>query len=463
MRGLQTRIFLTVWPLFVVAILAVGALSSRSARIELADFEARMPPPSLGDVPAALTDSVVTAWPVLRTTGGAGALQRIASRLGDSSQLLVLTPSGAVVASSEPALARATIRMTPNAAIDLMRTVTVAGAPQVQRLLVSGARLESREHGLLGYLYVLPRTMPPPSGARLMVAGIQRSLWLAVLLACLLAAVGTWMLAYPLVAQVRRLSAAASAVQGKSLSTRVRVSSRDELGELEQSFNRMAESLEQTEAAKRQLLSDLAHELRTPLTNVIGQLEAMRDGLRPPDAGTLLSTQEEALLLKQLIDELQELALADAGGLTFDLRALDARVEVQRAAEAFQASTPVIRLELPDDQVPVLADPRRLAQVLRNGLQNAITHTPRDGQITVSVRAEPDRTILAIADSGRGIPPEHLPLIWDRFYRVDASRDRSTGGMGLGLALTRRMVEGMGGTITASSEVGVGTTMTIRM
>jgi two-component system, OmpR family, sensor histidine kinase BaeS len=311
--------------------------------------------------------------------------------MGDSLQLLVLDTTGAVVVSSDASLTKADVRMNPNATIDLTRNLTRGTERQRQRLLISGERLISPYGGTLGHLYVLPATMPRPSGARTMVAGIQRSLWLAVMLACLLAAVGTWMLAYPVVAQVQRLTAAASGVQGKALSTRVRVSSRDELGALEQSFNSMAESLERTEGAKRQLISDLAHELRTPLTNVIGLLEAMRDGLRAPDVDTLRSTQEEALLLKQLIDELQELALADAGGMTFDLRLLDARIELQRAADAFQTSTPAIQLELPESDTTVLADPRRLAQVLRNVLQNAITHTPDDGRIVASLQQKVTR------------------------------------------------------------------------
>jgi signal transduction histidine kinase len=463
MRSLRARLFVTLWPLFVVAILAVGALSSRSARLELAQFESAMLSSRSGDVTASVTDSVVEAWTALYTRTGGATLQRLASRMGDSLQLLVLDTSGIFVASSDSSLTPANVRMKSNGGIELTRTLTRGRERQLQRLLISGSILSSREQGRLGYLYELPGTMPRPSGARIMVAGIERSLWLAVLLACVLAAVGTWMLAYPVVAQVRRLTAAASDVQANRLSTRVRVSSRDELGELEQSFNNMAESLQRTEAAKRQLISDLAHELRTPLTNVIGLLEAMRDGLRAPDADTLLSTQEEAMLLKQLIDELQELALADAAGLTFDIRPLDARVELRRAADAFQASSPPILLALPESHATVLADSRRLAQVLRNVLQNAITHTPAEGRITASLGRVDDTTVIEVEDSGRGIPVEQLPLIWDRFYRVDPSRDRATGGMGLGLALTRRMVEGMGGTIDAESEPGVGTTITIRL
>ncbi len=463
MRSLRARIFLTVWPLFVVAILAVGALSSRSARLELAQFEARTQPAGDGAALVRAADSVVAVWPALRTSGGSATLQRLAAQTGDSALLLVLDTSGTFVASSDPSFRDAEIRMMPNGEINLSRNVTRDGERQLQRLMVSGLPLVSAAQGRLGFLYQLPGAMPRLSGARRMVSGIQRSVWLAVLLACALAAVGTWMLAYPVVAQVQRLTAAASSVQAKALSTRVRVSSRDELGVLEHSFNRMAESLEQTEAAKRQLISDLAHELRTPLTNVIGLLEAMRDGLRTPDATTLQSTQDEALLLKHLIDELQELALADAGGLTFDLRVLPAGVEVQRAADAFQASTPTIRVVIPENDVLVHADPRRLAQVLRNVMQNAVTHTPRDGQITASLRRDGNAAVIEVADTGRGIPADQLPLIWDRFYRVDASRDRATGGMGLGLALTRRMVEGMGGTISAESAVGVGTTIAIRL
>lgn len=462
-RSLRARLFLTLWPLFVVAMLGVGALSSRSARAELAQFESRRL--SLGAVEATLgiTDSVAALWPTLRAPGGTRTLERFARALGDSLHLVVLDAAGQLVASSDPSLTRGEVTMHPNGDIEVTRTLAGGQSRGVQRLFMSGATISSAAHDTLGYLYRLPTDGPRFSGAQRMVAGIQRSLWQAVLLACLLAAAGTWLLAYPVVAQVQRLTAAAKRVQAKSLSTRVLVSSRDELGELEESFNRMAESLERNETAKRQLISDLAHELRTPLTNVIGLLEAMRDGLRAPEANTLRSTHEEALLLKQLIDELQELALADADRLVLDIRLLDARVEVQRAVDAFQAARPAIQLALPGEPTAVRGDPQRIAQVLRNVLQNAITHTPADGRITVSLHAEDSGIVIEVADTGSGIPAEHLPFIWDRFYRVDASRDRSTGGMGLGLALSRRLVEGMGGAIHAVSEPGIGTTITVRL
>ncbi|MCU0647514.1 MAG: HAMP domain-containing protein [Gemmatimonadaceae bacterium] len=371
MRSLRARIFVTVWPLFVAAILGVGVLSSRSARIELAQFEQREPAAPRERPVSPIGARVAAGWATVRRPEGAALLERLAREVGDSIHLLVVDTAGAFVASSDTSLASSHIAMQANGGLDLTRTRASGRERLMQRLLLHGDPVVTADDVTVGSLYVVPSALPPPSGAQVMVAGIQRSLWSAVLLACVLAAVGTWLLAYPLVAQVQRLTAAAVSVQEKALSTRVRVSSRDEMGALEQSFNRMAASLEQTEVAKRQLISDLAHELRTPLTNVIGLIEAMRDGLRTPDARTLASTQEEALLLQQLIDELQELALADAGALRFDIGTLDAGREAERAVAAFQAAAPRIVLDLPNAPVPVRADARRVAQVLRNVLQNA--------------------------------------------------------------------------------------------
>jgi signal transduction histidine kinase len=463
MRSLRARIFLTVWPLFVAAILAVGALSSRSARIELAQFEERAPSSEREPIVTPVASRVATDWTMLRSSAGARLLRQMAAQRNDSMEVLVLDTAGTFVAASDTTLAAATIVMRAGGIVELTRTRTRGPERQMQRLVLGGTPVVGRDSVPLGVVYLVPSGMAGLSGAQRMVAGIQRSLWLAVLLACALAAIGTWLLAYPLVAQVQRLTAAATRVQAKALSTRVRVSSRDELGALETSFNRMAASLEETEAAKRQLISDLAHELRTPLTNVIGLLHAMRDGLRAPDESTLRSTHEEALLLKQLIDELQQLALADAGGLSFEITALETRPEVERAIAAFQASAPAIVLEASAVPIRVQADARRLAQVLRNVLQNAVTHTPETGRITIRLQRVGSWAEIVIADTGRGIPAEQVPLIWERFYRVDPSRDRATGGMGLGLALSKRMVEGMAGEISATSEPGIGTTVTIRL
>ena len=160
---------------------------------------------------------------------------------------------------------------------------------------------------------------------------------------------------------------------------------------------------------------------------------------------------------------MQELTLADAGALTFELSAVDLRDTLHHASDAFQAMTPTPRVITPPEKVVALVDPRRIAQVMRNLLQNAITHTPSDGSITVTLTAENGWASIVVSDSGRGIPADQLPLIFERFYRVDPSRDRATGGMGLGLALSKRMVERMRGTIAAESTEGSGTRIIVRL
>ncbi|MBC7843806.1 MAG: HAMP domain-containing protein [Gemmatimonadaceae bacterium] len=462
-RSLRARLFLTVWPLIVGAILIVAILSTRSARGELAEFEARLNSPVAPTQLLAVADAVMRDWPTLRNADGASRLQTLAVQTGDSTALLVLDTAGVIVASSTDDVAQDDLHQQPDGSLELTRVTTSGNERRIRRLVLNGIALASASGQRLGSLYALPRGAPQPSGARMMVSGIQRSVWIAVIIASLLSALGAWWLAYPIVAQVQRLTQAARAVKANALATRVQVSSADELGELERSFNDMAQSLDETEQAKRQMISDLAHELRTPLTNVVGLLEAMRDGLRAPDAATLQSTQEEALLLKHLIDELQELALVDSGALAFEFADLDIRAELHHAADAFQANVPAPRVSTPTASVMVHVDRRRVAQVMRNLLQNAATHTSSVGTITITLTADATWASIEVSDSGRGIPADKLPHIFERFYRVDPSRDRTTGGMGLGLALSRRMVERMHGTIAAHSTEGVGTRITVRL
>ncbi len=462
-RSLRARLFLTVWPLIIGAILIVAMLSMRSARVELAEFEARLNGPAAPTQMLKMADAIMRVWPTLQSAVGIAQLRALAAQLRDSTALLVLDTAGVIVASSTDDVAQGDLHQQPDGTLEVSRVTSNGNERRMQRLVLNGIALGSADGHRLGYLYALPGGTPPPSNARLMVSGIQRSVWIAVFIASLLSALGAWWLASPVVSQVQRLTQAARQVRANALATRVRVSSADELGELERSFNDMAQSLDETEQAKRQMISDLAHELRTPLTNVIGLLEAMRDGLRVPDAATLQSTQDEALLLKHLIDELQELTLADAGALTFELSAVDLRDTLHHASDAFQAMTPTPRVITPPEKVVALVDPRRIAQVMRNLLQNAITHTPSDGSITVTLTAENGWASIVVSDSGRGIPADQLPLIFERFYRVDPSRDRATGGMGLGLALSKRMVERMRGTIAAESTEGSGTRIIVRL
>jgi signal transduction histidine kinase len=193
------------------------------------------------------------------------------------------------------------------------------------------------------------------------------------------------------------------------------------------------------------MVSDVAHELRTPLTNIRVQIEAVQDGVLQPDARWLASIEEDAATLAHLIDDLQQLALAEAG----QLRLERSEVAVAELVDRALTGLPLRGLTLTRDIAPDLAvnvDARRIVQVLRNLLVNATTYATHTITITAARRGD-DRLELRVADDGPGIPDEHATRIFDRFYRPDASRSRRTGGAGLGLAIAKQLIELHGGTI----------------
>jgi len=215
------------------------------------------------------------------------------------------------------------------------------------------------------------------------------------------------------------------------------------------------------------MIADVAHELRTPLSNLKGYLEAVRDGVIKPDADAIRSLDEEAILLSRLVDDLQELSLAEAGELKLDCQTEDisrlinqtvAVVSAPAAAKGVSVST-----DLPDTLPSVNIDSHLISQVLRNLLENALAHTARGDAITVTARQQDNWLKVTVADTGEGIPDEDLPNIFERFYRVDKSRSRATGGSGLGLTIAKRLVEAHGGRIEVQSELGKGSRFTFAL
>jgi two-component system sensor histidine kinase BaeS len=261
---------------------------------------------------------------------------------------------------------------------------------------------------------------------------------------------------------VRELTHAARRMASGDLDARVRASGEDELGRLAAAFNVMAERVSANERTKRQMVSDVAHELRSPVTNLRCTLEAMQDGLVPATPAQIDVLHHETLLLQRLIADLQDLALADAGGLTLQLETLDLEALVRRAAGPRDGREVVVHVEA--NARRVRADPGRLEQILRNLLENAKRHTPAGGCISVDAAREGETVCVAVSDTGEGISPEHLPRVFDRFYRAEPSRDRASGGAGLGLAVVRRLVEAHGGHVQASSPgAGRGATFTFSL
>jgi len=207
-------------------------------------------------------------------------------------------------------------------------------------------------------------------------------------------------------------------------------------------------------------VADIAHELRTPLTVLQGNVEAMQDDLVPPDSAHLASLHQETLLLSRLVDDLRTLSLVEAGQLEFRVKAVNLKSLSSQVIESFQALLSAKRIEAnlegPDDLPEIKIDPERTAQVLRNLINNAIHYTPDGGKLMVRLVVGTGGITVSVIDTGIGISAEDLPLVFDRFYRVDRSRTRSTGGSGLGLAIVKQLVEAQGGRVWAESTPGKG-------
>ncbi|UWP79981.1 sensor histidine kinase [Dactylosporangium fulvum] len=280
------------------------------------------------------------------------------------------------------------------------------------------------------------------------------------------ALLGTAVIATRIVRPVRALTAASARVAGGELGARVAVGGSEELVRLATSFNWMAASLEGADERQRRLVADLAHELRTPLSNLRGYIEAIRDGVFEPTDDVLGSLHEEAILQQRLVDDLQDLALAESGALVYHPADLDLVDLVEASARAGQAAAEQAGVRLvvaPGQRLPVRVDADRIRQVLGNLLSNAIRHTPAGGSVTLRAVADGDDAVVTMVDTGSGIDPGDLPHVFDRLWRADAARSRDTGGSGLGLAIARQLVIDQGGRIEAASEAGAGTTMTITL
>jgi len=260
---------------------------------------------------------------------------------------------------------------------------------------------------------------------------------------------------------------AAKRIAAGDLAYRVPVTSRDEVGELAQQFNEMAAALERDEQLRRTMTADIAHELRTPLAVIRGQVEALRDGVFALSAENLDPIYDQTLLLGRLVEDLRDLALAEAGQLPLERTAVALDRLARRVVEAFQNQAHerhvTLTTAIPDVLPPVHADAQRLEQVLTNLLSNAVRYTPAGGAITVHGASNTQWVTLAVKDTGVGIVAEDLPHVFDRFYRADKTRSRAGGGTGLGLSIAKQLIEAHGGKITVESTVGQGSTFTVHL
>lgn len=257
-----------------------------------------------------------------------------------------------------------------------------------------------------------------------------------------------------LTAPIRRLARAAEEVTRRRFDARIKVESSDELGLLARDFNRMAEALGRFEERQKQWLSDISHELRTPLSVLIGEIEALQDGLRPPDRAALDSLHDEADRLQKIVNDLHQLALAESGDWSYRLRPVQPLAVLDRVARSFSGRLDraglAMELNLNDSDGPTIqGDPDRLGQVFTNLLENIALHADSPGRAVIEAERQSDRLVIRFHDTGPGVDENDLPRLFDRLFRTDRSRSRSSGGSGLGLAVCRAVIAAHQGTITA--------------
>ncbi|HYW32663.1 MAG TPA: histidine kinase dimerization/phospho-acceptor domain-containing protein, partial [Gemmatimonas sp.] len=410
---LRTRYFLISWPLVVVALAAVAFGVDRWTVVELDRIEQGQRPARNFTRDSALAAWVAAEWQRRDAPPpSAELLQRAGS--DSAGAVVIVSSAGALVVTTDAAIALVSPPAVPGKIARFARrglsTGTIGDAVRTEAVFaLDGLELRAGSDRVLGGLYVLPvprgDLAADATGNRR--AALRRRIWSVALAASLFAAAAALLLAGPLVSRLQRVANAAGSVRRGALGTRVQDSGNDEIADLAESFNGMAASLAAAQENQRKLTSDVAHELRTPLTNMLGLVEAMQDGLKPRDDLTLAILHREIGLLTSLVRELQELSLAESGALRFDIADIDAAAVAIDAIAAVSATAGVHVALSTNVHAPVhaRADARRLHQCIVNLLQNAITHTPSHGRITVDVIRSTDHATIVVEDTGSGIPP----------------------------------------------------------
>ena len=299
---------------------------------------------------------------------------------------------------------------------------------------------------------------PEPAHA-MFVDAVHRYLIWAFAGAIGLAIILSFVLYRRILGPLTRMTASTREIASGEFSARVPVTTTDEVGQLAQAFNRMAAKLEKIERLRRSLMIDVAHELRTPLTNIRGYLEALNDGVLPPDPATLALLQDETLRLVQLVEDVLALARADAAGGNLNRTTVNVKALVENTLAPFiptvNKRSLTIDLDVPQETAAMRADQDRLARVLRNLTDNAVRYAPQNSRITITVAKQADSLQVDFANSAEDLNAADLPYLFERFYRGEKSRSRHHGGAGIGLSIVKELVEAHGGSVYAELSDGV--------
>jgi signal transduction histidine kinase len=462
--SLQTRLLLAVSVLALAAVGAVALSARQWTRTEFRKFQDHQQRRSSDRT---TTRAEEVAFALSARCCAAEAMNRAGAMLGAGEAIVVVDERGALIAAGGPgAVNLRTIhtRLEEDVLyVDAVRAHN--GAIEDISLHFRGRppRRIATTDGRPAHVHVIP--IPPADAmepAAVFLGSVDRRLLAATGLVGALALVMTWTIARRITRPIDELGRAARDLADGKLSRRVETGGSDEIAELARSFNTMASELQRQQVLRRNLVHDVAHELRTPLTALQCRLETILDGLAVDPRQTLAGANEEVRHLSRLVDDLHELAIAEARELRLsigDVSLVDVTRSAVRAAGLENDGR--LRLEI-DASLAARADAMRVRQVLLNLLTNADRHTPPDGDIFVRAARSGNDIGVHVQNTGSSLEAEQLERIFDRFYRVDPARQRTTGGTGLGLAIVKHLVEAQGGRVSAASDAtGVALTFTL--
>ena len=298
----------------------------------------------------------------------------------------------------------------------------------------------------------------PVDSSRMFLEAVHRYLIWAALAALALALLLSYLMTKRVLRPLSQMTRISRELAAGNFANRVEVVTSDEVGQLGRAFNRMADSLEQLEQLRKNMVTDVAHELRTPLTNLRGYLEGLSDEVVPPSKATFRMLESEIMRLVHLVDDLQQLTKAESAKAFLQRRELSVAtlVEQMRAlfGPRFQSKSLTLKVQIEPADLQVYADLDKLLQALRNLLENAWRYTPPGGEVQISAMKKATAVEIAISNSGPGIGSDELPFIFERFYRTDRSRSREQGGAGIGLSIVKELIQAHGGQIGAESGEG---------
>ena len=436
-RSLLFRLIAAFSVVIIVALLAVFVFMTWSTAAEFDRFKERLDTQRAADLRIALTRYYATAgdW-----TGVQPYVKHIGSMW--DWRIIVTDTDDTVVADSD----------------ETLLDTQYSESPRTGRLMSNIGERQS-----FGTLYVEPQA--PPGAERALLSLALERIGLFLLLGMIVASAASvalaWFLSRRILTPVRTLRLAVQKLGAGDLTQRVETTNLGDLGELASAFNAMANALQHMNHVQRQMIADVAHELRTPLSNIRGYIEAVRDRILEPDEETIATLDGEAMLLSRLVDDLQELSMVEAGQMALECQPEDLGELVTHTTDAMATAAAARNVQLERrmaDNLPLVSiDYHRVSQVLRNLVDNALSHTGEGGCVTVEASRAGDWVLVSVSDTGEGIEPEDLPYVFDRFYRVDKSRTRATGGSGLGLTISKGLVDAHGGSLQVESTRGVGT------